>query len=195
MIKISDLLISQYYNSANLRGVLESFQGILQKDIGDNLEPLRSCMGIKAEGVWLELLAARFAIRRPLVPDEFSKYFGLVEDGESTEGKGTFSQAPFAPDGRGGIAGKQPTSDASFRIILAMRCAALSSRCTHDELLRLLESLLPQSTIIDNQDMTGTVELKAQDGRQADAQVIKSNFHLFPRPSGVSYDVSIMEDE
>ncbi len=70
--KISDFVISQYYESTRLKGILENFEDMLNADIATPAEDLKVEGGLGARGYWLELLGRRFAITRNITAFFFS---------------------------------------------------------------------------------------------------------------------------
>jgi hypothetical protein len=189
MNKVSTFIISQYYDSKNLRGVLDAYEDLLQKNIGDQLPKLKNQMTIRATGIWLDMLAARFAISRPLLPDgESPVYFGLVTDGADTDGKGTFGVAPFVPDGGSATAGHRPASDASFALMIRMVASALINDGTQDSVSNILDGVFAESFVVDNQDMTASLYIILS-GSENDRNIIMGNLNILPKPAGVRFDV------
>lgn len=158
MEKISTRLISQYYNSPRIAGVLDAFEDAGNDGILVASDDLKPMMASEAKGYWLELLAMRFNFSRPLLSDPNSaKAFGLVENGINRAGKGTFSQAPFVKDGEGYSAGRQEASDRLFATLIAMKASSLRTDGSQDDINVILDGLFSGSFAVDNQDMTMTV--------------------------------------
>jgi hypothetical protein len=193
---ISERVISQYDGSAKLKAVIDLFESVLRSGIGSPSADLLPEMTIKAQGYWLELLGKRFSMIRPVLPDvETPIFFGLVE-GEAgdptydTNGKATFAQAPFVPDGQGGgLLGKVLASDEAYGNLISMKVGSLRTDGTQDSVNQILHGAFFGSYVVDNQDMTMSVFIRAT-GSENDVSIIMNNPDLIPRPVGVGMTVT-----
>jgi hypothetical protein len=181
-------IISQYYESPRLRVMIESFNGLVEKEILQSAIKLASCGGISAKGYWLDLLGRRFGFNRPLLLSVDSvKYFGLtgVPQGVVSH-KGTFSQAPFVKSDDDIISNRYYASDMIYSNLLKLWISKMQSTATVDSINHILSSIYPNSYTIDNQDMTLDCYLNISGEEAFDADFILDNGYILPRPAGVA---------
>lgn len=106
-----NLLISQWQAAPRMSAMVGAIIDVWQTDFADTLDEYERMLHVDtAEGVWLDFLANRVGLNRPLVvnPDGGDRFaFRNVDDGLS------FDSAPF----KGGIASAEryPLGDDVFR--------------------------------------------------------------------------------
>ena len=156
--KTTDRLIAQYYNSPKMRAIIDNIEALITENMTAALLTLKTKMGIQADGYWLELLGKRFEFPRPMMSDPDSAvFFGLVTNGQITNGKGTFGEAPFVGDNESISGGKVESSDAMYATLLGLLISSMRTTGSQDNIAEIVDTMYEGSSIIDHQDMTMTV--------------------------------------
>ena len=184
---VSEVLAQQHKRSVRCKALLDSLQDLAVEKIESAAQSLKESCSIKARGVWLTLLAARFAYKRPYKLSATAFFFGFDGNPQATP----FNKAPFRPDGDT-LAGKIPVSDAVFLGLLLARTGSLRTNGTQDNINELLDSAYPGSYVTDGQDMTMALNLIV-DVLDDDLEIILQQKGSILKPAGVALDTQLIE--
>ena len=173
----ADLLISQWRNAPKIYGMTSEIVKIVQEDVLDTLEEHSRMMNIdEAEGVWIDYLAVRVGLERPLVINlGADERFGFRGPSQSMP----FDTAPF----RGELANfsRYPLSDTIFRRFVKARGLLDTSFGDFPSFKRATEIIDPDSRCFDNRNMTITIKTD----RRTEFE-LADEIGALPRTAGVS---------
>jgi len=129
-------VISQYQDSPNLRAYIASFIDEAVAAASD-IEELSICLSFDCvAGSMLEVIGAIVGQIRPLIIDTLMPWFAF--DGGSDPLHAGFGEGRFW-DGHSTDTGMVPAPDDIYRQMIAARIMRNVSRCTHNDVLRVLE--------------------------------------------------------
>lgn len=188
LTQTSTLLTKRYHVADSMKSLLDSQVENWQELIVDPAQQLKEKGTIKADGVWLDLLAKRFRITRPTKPATEVKYFGFSGNPKAVG----FNQDPFFPKGGDPNVEQVPMPDGLFRQFLQIVVSGLRSNGTQDVINQIVGDALPGSYVLDNLDMTMTLVISLDDA-EYDYDLSALSDQVVPKPCGVGLEIEIYE--
>ena len=173
----SDLLISQWRAAPLMQGMTQGMIDVIQEDVANTLDELYRMLDVDtAAGVWLDFLAKRVGIERPLVINEAGDdRFGFRGPTQAMN----FDVSPF----KGGLANaaRLPLNDTVFRKMVKARGILDKSGGDFFTFERATLVIDPDSICKDNRDMTINIQTElAREFRIADT------IGALPRSAGIT---------
>lgn len=181
-----ELLTPRYRNSETARALIDALREISETEIHETAKEVAKMGSAEARGKWLDWLAARFGILRPMKPADGAKFFGFA----GNPGAVGFNQAPFRP--RELIGSLIPISDIVFGPLALSLATGLRFDGTQNGLNQLLSQAYPGSYAFDNQDMTYDVYLDLSAYLEDDRAALTANGAGLPKPAGVKMNLIVV---
>ena len=172
----ADLLISQWRAAPKMHGMTAGIVGIVQEDVADSFDQIFAMLDIEtAEGVWLDFLAKRVGIDRPLITNsDDDDRFGWRGPSQAMG----FDSAPFR--GELATADKYPLPDITFRKFVKARGILDKTGGDFPTFQRACHAIDSDSQAVDNRNMTVTIKTSLQDEFQ-----LADTIGALPRAAGV----------
>ena len=182
------LLVSQWDQAPRLRALAQGLLEAIHGELVDSLDAIERGTRIDtAEGVWLDRIGERLALSRPSVRRTDIEFFGF----DGGDGVG-FDQGPFATT-IPALVPRVPIGDAFYRCLLRLRSLALLADGSAADLERTLRSEFPQAQVVDNGDMTITVQGISDDRRRNLLPLVHSVVDRL-KPAGVALTIEELDD-
>lgn len=171
----SDLLIQQYKNSPNLKGLVDAINCLINDELFlPALELSTQASLLTAEGVFLDRIGEKFGILRPFVSVATLEVFGYDANGLG------FDQGPFTDEtGNEGV----PIADDFYRSLIIARGGQLLTDGSVPSMNNILTAAFGSGHYIDNQNMT--MDVRIDGDLDPDIIGIVTSSGLITKPSGV----------
>ena len=183
-----ELLVSQWDEAPRLQALVRGVLDVIHEELTQPLATLEQQTRIDtAEGVWLDRIGERLALDRPSVRRTDIEFFGF----DGSDGVG-FDQGPFATT-IPALVPRVPIGDAFYQGLLRLRALALVGDGSAADLERVLRLELPQALVVDNGDMTITVQGISDDRRRNLLPLVRSVVDRL-KPAGVALTIEELDD-